>query len=314
MEFVREKAVTYSSWGKRPDERSVEEALDRSLFVVDKPSGPTSHQLSSWIQLIFGRKAGHSGTLDPGVTGVLPFGLGYAVRVVDLLHAAPKKYIAAMRFHGPVKKKSVEDLVEDFTGEIYQLPPVRSGVKRQRRVREIYFLEILDFKGRNYLFRVRCQSGTYIRTLCRDMGRCISRGGHMTELRRVEAGGFTEENSNPVTTIRDAWERYKHGDETMLSHFLLPYERALELYPKIIIKDTAAGALLEGADLAAPGVLEMDRFSAGDNISLMSTKGEGIAYGVALKDATEIVSMERGLVARTERVFHPCGEYPRGWK
>ena len=136
----------------------------------------------------------------------------------------------------------------------------------------------------------------------------------MTELRRVEAGGFTEANSHPVTAVRDAWERYKDGDDTMLSHILLPYERALELYPKVVIKDTAAGALLEGADLAAPGVLEMDPFSAGDNISLMSTKGEGIAYGVALKDATEIVSMERGLVARTERVFHPCGEYPRGWK
>ncbi len=314
MEYVKEKVVTFSSWGEIPEERSVEKALRRSLFVVDKPSGPTSHQLASWIQLIFGMKAGHSGTLDPGVTGVLPFGLGYSVRVVDLLHAAPKEYVAAMRFHGPAKKKAVEKLIDEFTDRIYQMPPVRSGVKRQRRVREIYEMEILDYKGQNYLLRIKCESGTYIRTLCRDMGKCISRGGHMMELRRTSAGGFAEEEAKPVTAVRDAWERYKTGDDSFLSDILFPYERALELYPRVSIKDTAAGALLEGADLAAPGVLEMDDFSAGDHVSVLSPKGEGIAFGVALKDASEIVSLDEGLVVRTERVFHPSGKYPRGWK
>ncbi len=314
MKHVKEKANTFSPWGDIPEERSVEKALRRSLIIVDKPAGPTSHQLSSWVQLLFGMKAGHSGTLDPGVTGVLPFGLGYSVRLVDLLHAAPKEYIAAMRFHGPVKKKSVEKLVQEFTGEIYQMPPVRSGVKRQRRVREIYELEILDFKRQDYLFRVLCQSGTYIRTLCRDMGKCISRGGHMMELRRSSAGGFLEEDSESLTTVRDAWERYKAGDDSFISKMLLPYERALELYPKVVIKDTAAGALLEGADLAAPGIYEMEEFSVGDSVSVMSAKGEGIAFGVALKDAADIVSQEEGLVVRTERVFHPSGEYPRSWK
>lgn len=314
MHHVKEKICNLSSWGEFPEERSVEDALRRSLIVVDKPSGPTSHQLSSWVQKIFGMKAGHSGTLDPGVTGVLPFGLGFSVRVVDLLHAAPKEYIAAMRFHGQVERRSVETLVDDFTGEIYQMPPVRSGVKRQRRTREIYDLEILDRKGQDYLLRVRCQSGTYIRTLCRDMGLCISSGGHMTELRRVEAGGFKEDDARPMYIVRDAWERYKEGDPELLKQILIPYERALELYPRVIIKDTAAGALLEGADLAVPGVLEMDDFDKGSFVSVFSSKGEGIALGVALKDAKEIVDMEEGLVVSTKRVFHPSGEYPRGWK
>ncbi len=314
MEHVREKACTFSRWGVIPEDRGVGDALNRSLVIVDKPAGPTSHQLSSWVQQIFSMKAGHSGTLDPGVTGVLPMGLGYSVRVVDLLHVAPKEYVAGMRFHGPVKKRTVEELVDDFTGKIYQMPPVRSGVKRQRRVRDIYELDILDYNRQDYLFRVRCESGTYIRTLCRDMGNCISRGGHMTELRRVEAGGFVESEAYPMYVVRDAWERYKEGDEQPLKDILVPYERALELYPRVFIKDTASGALLEGADLAVPGVLKMDDFKAGDMVSVMSAKGEGIAIGVALKDAEEIINMKEGLVVRTQRVFHPSGEYPRVWK
>ncbi len=314
MKHVREKACTVSSWGEVPEEREVEKALPRSLFIADKPAGPTSHQLSAWVQLIFGMKAGHSGTLDPGVTGVLPFGLGFSVRVVDLLHAAPKEYVAATRFHGPVNKREVSKLADDFAGKIYQLPPVRSGVKRQRRTREIYDLEILDSRGQDYLLRVRCESGTYIRTLCRDMGLCISKGGHMMELRRVEAGGFLESDARPLHVVRDAWERYREGDDRALRGILLPYERALDLYPKVMIKDTAAGALLEGADLAVPGVLEMDDFELGDTVAVMSAKGEGIAIGVALRRAEEILSMEEGLVVRTKRVFHPSGEYPRGWK
>ncbi len=314
MEHVREKTCTVSNWGDVPEDRGVEEALPRSLVIVDKPAGPTSHQVSAWVQWMFDMKAGHSGTLDPGVTGVLPMGLGHSVRVVDLLHVAPKEYVAAMRFHGYVEKKEVKKLVEGFTGKIYQMPPVRSGVKRQRRVREIFDLEILDYKRQDYLFRVRCESGTYIRTLCRDMGMCISKGGHMMELRRVDAGNFVENDAYPLYEVRDALERYREGDDRSLKEILVPYEKALELYPRVRIKDTAAGALLEGADLAVPGVLKMDDFKAGDTVGVMSAKEEGIAVGVALKDAEEIINMKEGLVVKTQRVFHPSGEYPRVWK
>lgn len=314
MELVKEKINTLSRWGDFPEKRDLETALSRSMIILDKPKGPTSHQVSSWVQKRFDMKAGHSGTLDPNASGVLPMGLGTSVRVMDLLHRAPKEYIVAMKFHGDVRMKDVEGLVEEYTGEIYQVPPVRSGVKRERRIREIYNMEILDSEGSDYLLKVRCESGTYMRTLCSDMGKSIANGGHMMELRRTEAGGFDETWCVTLQDLRDAWEFYQEGEPEELEELSIPYERALELYPKVKVKDSAAGALLNGADLAAPGVLELDDFKIDDTVAIVSVKGEGIAIGEALKGAEEISNMEEGLVVRTERVFHPSGTYPRTWK
>ncbi len=305
---------TVSPYGIFPKERNLEDLIPRSLVILDKPSGPTSHQVSSWVQDICGMKAGHSGTLDPNVTGVLPMGLGSSVRVIDLLHAASKEYIAAVRFHSSISNDEVSSIVEDFTGEIYQMPPVRSGVKRRMRSRVIHGLEILDHHGQEYLLRVRCQSGTYVRTLCKDMGKVAGTGAHMMELRRTEAGGFTEEQSCSLHDLRDAFEFYKEDDGSWLSDLLLPYESALEIYPKMIIKDTAAGSVLNGADLAVPGILKMDGFYRDDKVVIFSAKGEGLAFGQALFDAQDIVDKQEGLVVRTERVFNPVGEYPRRWK
>ncbi|MFO7992214.1 MAG: RNA-guided pseudouridylation complex pseudouridine synthase subunit Cbf5 [Thermoplasmata archaeon] len=314
MKLIKEEVNTVSRWGDIPERRGVEEALPRSVFVLDKPQGPTSHQVSSWVQEIFGMKAGHSGTLDPNVTGVLPMGLGFSVRLTDLMHVTPKEYVAAMKFHGTVKKSEVEDVFKEYVGEIYQMPPVRSGVKRERRIRKIHEIELLDYQGREYLFRVRCQSGTYIRTLCKDLGKSMGVRGHMMELRRTEGGGFVEEESHPLTEFKDSYEFYKDGSEDELMDILLPYERVLGLYPSVVVKDTAAGSLLNGADLAVPGVMKMDEFSAGEMVSILSPKGEGIAIGEALLDAEDIMEMDKGLIVRTDRVFHPSGEYPRSWK
>ncbi len=314
MEYVKKKVNTVSRWGERPGDRVLEDALDRSLLILDKPEGPTSHQVSSWIQRMFDRKAGHSGTLDPRATGVLPMGLGHSVRLLDLLHEAPKEYVTAMRFHSQVDDERLKEVLEEYTGEIYQTPPVRSGVKRERRVREIYELEVLERKGQDYLLRVRCESGTYIRTLCKDLGKTMGTGGHMMELRRTEGGGFAEEWAKILQDVKDALEFWKDGDDEYLKEVLIPYERALDVFPKVKIKDTAGGALLDGADLAVPGVLEMDEFEKGDRVGIISLKGEGIAVGEALEDASDIVDMDEGLVVKTDRVFHPTGDYPRAWK
>lgn len=314
MKYVRSKIGALSPHGDFPGDRSVEEMIPRSLVVIDKPSGPTSHQVSSWVQEMVGMKAGHSGTLDPGVTGVLPMGIGHSVRLMDLLHEAPKEYVAAIKFHGNVKKDEVLSLARDFTGDIYQMPPLRSGVKRRLRVRTIHEIEILEGKGKEYLFRVRCQSGTYVRTLCKDMGKAAGTGAHMMELRRTEAGGFGEKESLILHDIRDAFELYREGDPDVLRSILLPYERALEIYPGIKIKDTAAGSVLNGADLAAPGILEADEFQRGDSVVLYSAKGEGLAFGTAMEDARDIIEKEDGIVVQTHRVFQPTGDYPRLWK
>lgn len=314
MKYVKERASNVSKWGEYPHKRSVEDLIPRSILILDKPSGPTSHQVSSWIQRMFDEKAGHSGTLDPNVTGVLPMGIGYSVRLMDLLHTVPKEYVAAMRFHGNVSVSNVRAIFEEYVGEIYQMPPVRSGVKRERRVREIYELELLDHYGQEYLFRVKCESGTYIRTLCKDIGKSLGVGGHMMELRRTVSGGFDEDQCHILQDVRDALEFYKDGDPEQLKEILLPYEKAFDLFPKIRVKDTAAGAILNGADLAVPGIMEMEEFEEGQTVGLISLKGEGLAVGEAVFNADDIMDMNEGLVVDTDRVFHPSGEYPRGWK
>ncbi len=314
MDYVIDRVNTVSKWGENPYNRNIEDAIPRSLVVIDKPEGPSSHQVSAWIKKLFDMKAGHSGTLDPNVTGVLPMGIGGTVRLLDLLHSVPKEYVAAMKFHGNVDKRDVMGVLDEFKGEIYQTPPVRSGVKRQRRIREIYELELLDLKGREYLLRVRCESGTYIRTLCKDIGKVVGTGGHMMELRRTEAGSFKEEESVTLQELRDAYEHYKEGKEDTMADIMMPYERILEIFPGVKVKDTAAGAILNGADLARPGILEMDEFSAGESVAVMSSKGEGLAVGESLYDAEDMMGMEEGLVIRSERVFSPTGEYPKRWK
>ncbi len=314
MKYVRNEVNTVSKWGEFPSERDLGDAITRSLLIIDKPEGPSSHQVSAWVKKIFDEKAAHSGTLDPNVTGVLPCGIGHSVRILDLLHSVPKEYIAAMKFHGNVDRKEVEELLEEFTGEIYQTPPVRSGVKRERRSRVIYDIELLDSKKREYLMKVRCESGTYIRTLCNDIGKAMGPGGHMMELRRTEAGGFREKDSVYLQDVKDAFEYHKKGKDERLKDILLPYERALDIFPKIRVKDTAAGSILNGADLAAPGILKMDTFSEGDEVAIVSAKGEGLAVGEALVKAENIMEKEKGLVVKTERVFSPSGEYPKAWK
>lgn len=314
MSLTREQDTTISKWGEYPHERDVEDALKRSLVILDKPDGPTSHQYVTWVKKLFGVKTGHSGTLDPNATGVLPVGLGYSVRVVDLLHVTSKEYVAAMRFHGNVDEEEVERIVQEYEGEVYQTPPVRSNVKRERRKREIHDIEILDHKGRDYLLRVECQSGTYIRTLCKDIGKSIGVGGNMIQLRRTMAGGFKEDESYHLQEVKDAYETWRNGEGSKFRDMLVPYEKALDLYPGIKVKDTAAGAVLEGADLAVPGILEMDGFEAGETVSIFSSKKEGLAVGKALMDAEEIVEDDGGMAVQTSRVFHPTGKYPKKWK
>ncbi len=314
MDHIKEENNTISRWGKYPNERSVEEAFNRSLLIIDKPSGPTSHQVSAWVQDVFGLKAGHSGTLDPKVTGVLPMGLGHSVRVIDLLHNVPKEYVAAFHLHGKVRHDKLKDTIDEFEGDIYQTPPLRSGVKRERRVRKIFDLDLLEHHGRDNLIFIRCESGTYIRTLCKDIGKAVGTNAHMVDLRRISSGGFLEEDSHILQDVKDALISCKKGDDIEIKKMLLPYERALEVYPKLMVKDTAAGSLLNGADLAVPGIMKMEDFCEGDIVSMISPKEEGIAIGRAVRSAEKIMDMEKGLVVKTTRVFHPVGEYPQRWK
>ena len=170
--FVKRESETNPELGCKPDKRSVPELIEYGIVNIDKPKGPTSHQVSDYVQKILGiNKAGHSGTLDPRVTGVLPIALGRATRVVQILLTAGKEYIGIMHLHKEVGKEKIKNVVSQFIGNIRQIPPIKSAVKRVERVRKVYYFEILEIDGKDVLFKVGVESGTYIRKLCDDIGK-----------------------------------------------------------------------------------------------------------------------------------------------
>ncbi|MDP3639690.1 MAG: LAGLIDADG family homing endonuclease [Nanoarchaeota archaeon] len=161
------KKEAEGTFGKPPEDRSTAELLTYGVINLDKPKGPTSHQVSDYVKKILPcKRAGHSGTLDPGVTGVQPVAIGKATRITQFLLTAPKEYVGIMHLHKDITEETLKKAAEQFVGKILQLPPVKSAVKRQLREREIYAFEILEMKGREVLFRVRCQAGTYVRKFC----------------------------------------------------------------------------------------------------------------------------------------------------
>jgi H/ACA ribonucleoprotein complex subunit 4 len=251
------------------------------------------------------------------VTGVLPIALEEATKIVQALLVSGKEYVCLMKLHGKAAEKKVTEVLEEFQDTIYQRPPLRSSVKRRLRIRKIYYLDFLEMEERNVLFKVGCQGGTYIRKLCFDMGEALGCGAHMQELRRTRAGPFVE--NGDVVTLHDVaywfmeWQEGK--DERLLKKFIKPMERALDLVPKILIRDSAVDAVCHGATLTAPGVLSVE---TGTNqnamVAIFTLKGEIVALAKALVSTEEILNMAHGLVAETKRVLMPRGTYPRSWR
>ncbi|MEK6922103.1 MAG: RNA-guided pseudouridylation complex pseudouridine synthase subunit Cbf5, partial [Nanoarchaeota archaeon] len=161
--FIRKEAETSPKFGKKPEERTTKEHVTLGIVNIDKPAGPTSHQVSGYVkQILHLSKAGHSGTLDPNVTGVLPIALSEATKVIQALLPAGKEYICIMHLHGDYSEEQIRKTCASFIGKIKQLPPLKSAVKREWRYRKIYYLDVLEIDGRDVLFRVGCQAGTYI--------------------------------------------------------------------------------------------------------------------------------------------------------
>jgi H/ACA ribonucleoprotein complex subunit 4 len=250
------------------------------------------------------------------VTGVLPITLGDGTRVVQALLHSGKEYVCVMKLHGDVGIEQLKNVLVQFEDEIYQRPPLRASVKRQIRTRRIYYINFLEVQERIVLFRVGCEAGTYIRKLCFDIGEVLGCGAHMQELRRTKAGPFTEDQSitlHDVAYWQMEWEQKK--DKKILEKFVQPMERALDLVPKIYIRDTAVDALCHGASLTAPGIISLDdNVKTGLIVAVLTLKKEAIALGKALFNAEQIMEMEHGVVAKTERVLMPRGTYPRRWK
>jgi|Deesub1362A_J573_1020465.scaffolds.fasta_scaffold01585_4 H/ACA ribonucleoprotein complex subunit 4 len=315
--ITRAKAKTSDKFGKRPEERTIEEHITYGFVNLDKPRGPTSHEVVAWVKKMLNvKKAGHGGTLDPKVSGVLPIGLEKSTRILQVLLPAGKEYICVMRLHGDVSEQRLREVFAEFTGTIVQRPPVKSAVKRQLRTRKIYYLELLELDARDVLFRVGCEAGTYIRKLCHDMGEVLGVGAHMLELRRTKSGSFTEETLVTLHDLCDAYHFWREdGDESFLRKVILPVEFAVKHLAKVVVRDSAVDALCHGADLAIPGIAKVDsELNPGDLVAMFTLKGELIALGKAKLDTKTILTENSGIAVKTTRVLMSPGTYPRGWK
>ncbi len=294
------------NFGKAPSERTVEELLKSSIINLDKPSGPTSHQVADYVQKILKKdKSGHSGTLDPNVTGVQPVAIGSATRITQFLLTAPKEYVGIMHIHKPIDQEKFNQVLSTFIGKIRQTPPLKSAVKRVERTREIYEFEILEQKDQDILFRIKCQAGTYIRKICDDFGKALGTGAHMAQLRRTQAGPFEEKDSLvTLNDLQDAYHYYtQENNPKYLNYCLQPIENAVKHLPKCWILDTTLTSVSHGRDIAIPGIAKLENFRKGELIAVLTLKGELVCIGESLMSAVEINTKEKGLAIKVNKVF-----------
>lgn len=306
--------------GCSPLKRELKDYISAGVVNLDKPANPSSHEVVSWIKRILKvDKTGHSGTLDPKVTGCLIVCINRATRLVKSQQSAGKEYVCIFRLHTPVEQqKKVVQGLEQLTGALFQRPPLISAVKRQLRVRTIYEVKLLDYeKDRGMgIFWVKCEAGTYVRTMCVHLGLILGVGGQMQELRRNRSG-HTDEHDNLVTMhdILDAQWLYEHQkDETYLRRVIQPLEAMLITHKRIIVKDSAVNAICYGAKILLPGVLRYeDGIEINQEIVIVSTKGEAVCLAIALMTTATIASCDHGVVAKIKRVIMERDTYARKW-
>ena len=319
--LVRTGHYTPIPVGHSPLKRPLAEYLRYGVINLDKPANPSSHEVVAWIKKIMRvEKTGHSGTLDPKVTGCLIVCIDRATRMVKAQQGAGKEYVCVMKLHGAIEggAKTLEGAMKTLTGAIFQRPPVIAAVKRQLRVRTIYESKLIEFDEQRGLvtFWVSCEAGTYIRTLCVHLGYLLGCGAHMEELRRVRSGAMSE--NNDLYTMHDVldaqWLFDNTRDETYLRKIVRPLETLLVNFKRMVIKDSAVNALCYGAKLMIPGLLRFESsIEVGEEVVLMTTKGEAIAIAIAQMSTADLSSCDHGNAATIKRVVMERDTYPRQW-
>lgn len=255
--------------------------MANGIIVIDKPAGWTSMDVCAKIRgVLHERRVGHAGTLDPMATGVLPVFVGRATRAVEFAAEGGKEYVAGLRLgvvtntqdtsgtvleEKPVSvdRAALEAALASFRGDILQIPPMYSAIKRdgkklyelarkgQEVEREprpvtIYGLEVVDQTGpADYLLRVQCSKGTYVRTLCHDIGQALGCGGCMYSLRRTEAAGFSLDQAVTLDDLLSAEDPQS---------LLLPVDAYFAGRPILILKPEPEKKVRNGASLPAPGL------------------------------------------------------------
>ncbi|GBG31157.1 H/ACA ribonucleoprotein complex subunit 4 [Hondaea fermentalgiana] len=306
--------------GHNPLKRPIQDYVKSGFINLDKASNPSSHEVVAWVRRILRvEKTGHSGTLDPKVTGCLIVCIDRATRLVKSQQSAGKEYVAVVRLHSAIEsEQKLAQAIETLTGALFQRPPLISAVKRQLRIRTIYKSKLLEFdKERNLgVFWVSCAAGTYIRTLCVHLGLITGVGAHMAELRRVRSGAVSEDDG--MVTLHDVldaqWQYDNTKDETYLRRVVRPLESLLTGMKRIVVKDSAINAICYGAKLMIPGLLRFaDDIGNGEEVVLMTTKGEAIAIGIAEMTTAVMATVDHGVVAKIKRVIMERDLYPRRW-
>ncbi|KAI5151612.1 H/ACA ribonucleoprotein complex subunit 4, partial [Enteropsectra breve] len=305
-----------SGHGTMPYNRPIKEYLNYGVVTIDKPANPSSHEVVTWVKNILEcEKTGHSGTLDPKVTGVLGICLNRATRLTKSQQTAGKVYVCTIEFSSPTTLAKFKAAVQKLTGHLYQRPPLMCAVKRDLRLRWIYEIEIIEFEPSKALFRVRCEAGTYIRTLCTHIGLHIGCGAVMAELRRVQSGHVTEKECVTLHDLQDAYHIYKNThEEKYLRKVIKPLETLLVHYPRIMIKDSAVNAICYGGQLTIKGVLKYDTNIDTNALAVLITaKGEAVALVQPLVASCQLREMERGVICKTKRVIMEKDLYPKAW-
>ena len=292
----------------------ISEKFNDCFIVIDKPKGPTSHQVDYWVREITGiSRVGHVGTLDPGVTGVLVMAMGKAVKLIDIVHEQPKEYVCVIRLYHDVDNTELNKVLKEFTGTVYQIPPMRSAVSRTLRERTIYSIDVMERSEKLVFFRVKCQSGTYIRTLCTDIGYALGVGAQMAELRRTVTGEFTEDGCITLQDLKDYAQVLKDGYKSNATIRIFPMDYPLRIYPKIIVKSSSLKNISRGSDLFPGGIKAViGEPKKGDRVVAYSERNDLIGTGIMLVDHDNIADLkvldfDRIMISppKTERKEYP---------
>jgi H/ACA ribonucleoprotein complex subunit 4 len=301
-----------------PDERNAASLLSFGVVNLDKPMGPSSHQVTGWVRDAVADalersgaapidRAAHAGTLDPKVTGCLPTLLGDATRMAQVFDDSDKTYVAVLELQGPAPT-DFRQTIAAFEGEIYQRPPRHSAVARRLRTRTVHDIDVLERDGRQALLRIHCQAGTYVRKLCHDIGLALGTGAHMGDLRRVGTASFADTDLVSLPDLVDALAFWtEDGDGSRLRAVVAPAERALSALPRVVIAPSAAREVAEGAPVYAPGIIELRAAPEGgatastnDQVVCVTPNGAAVCLGSLVGDpdaaSGEVVSLARVLV------------------
>lgn len=301
-------------------QNKLDQKIKRGIIVIDKEAGITSHDEVDRLRRIFGtRRVGHSGTLDPKVTGVLVCGLGQGTKVLEYVLLSEKIYDCQIIFHQKISRQGLLRVMGEFTGTITQLPPVRSRVKRVERNRTVYGLELLSFArdGRKAQIRCRVERGTYIRKLCHDLGQTMRDdmgspiGAHMGDLRRIQAGPISLTNTSAVRTTELQRLKKKVLSPFLgwwylwqLGRYVLPIERVLEQASHIVVDESLRDVISSGTPLYGPGVVEVrGRLCVEDMVTVGTSNGEVWAVGIAKMHGDDLRNKRKGVAVELDKVL-----------